>query len=49
MIVFFEELCGDWKLNFKLYVKVVNKEEKGKEVLVDYDNCVVDLKKCFGD
>ncbi|MCG0041130.1 ABC transporter substrate-binding protein, partial [Escherichia coli] len=47
--VFSEELRGDWKSNFKLYAKAVNKEEKGKEVLADYDKRVVELKKRLGD
>ncbi|MFS8605837.1 iron-siderophore ABC transporter substrate-binding protein [Priestia megaterium] len=47
--VFSEELRGDWKSNFELYAKAVNKEEKGKEVLADYDNRVADLKKRLGD
>jgi len=32
-IVFSDTLRGDWKENFKLYVKAVNQETKGEEVL----------------
>ncbi|MCU7558549.1 iron-siderophore ABC transporter substrate-binding protein [Macrococcus capreoli] len=47
--VFSEELRGDWKENFKLYAKAVNKEEKGKEVLADYTNHVEKTRKALGD
>lgn len=35
--VFSETLRGEWKDNFSLYAKAVNKEEKGKEILEDFD------------
>ncbi|MFS3929702.1 ABC transporter substrate-binding protein [Priestia flexa] len=47
--VFAEELRGDWKENFKLYSKAVNKEDEGKKVLADFDNRVADLKEKLGD
>ncbi|WP_409299360.1 ABC transporter substrate-binding protein [Peribacillus sp. SCS-26] len=47
--VFSETLRGDWQQNFKLYAKAVNKEEKGKEVLADYNNHVEEVKKAAGD
>ncbi|WP_053368093.1 ABC transporter substrate-binding protein [Bacillus sp. FJAT-27245] len=47
--VFAETLRGDWKQNFELYAKAVNKEEKGKEVLADYDKRIEDLKGKLGD
>ncbi|RHW39018.1 iron-siderophore ABC transporter substrate-binding protein [Neobacillus notoginsengisoli] len=47
--VFAETLRGDWKENFELYSKAVNKEEKGKEVLSDYDKRIEDLKGKLGD
>ena len=33
--VFAEDLRGNWKHNFELYAKAVNKEDKGKEVIAD--------------
>lgn len=47
--VFSETLRGDWKENFKLYAKAVNKEEKGNEVLKKYDDHVAELKQKLGD
>ncbi|WP_409271971.1 ABC transporter substrate-binding protein [Neobacillus sp. SCS-31] len=47
--VFAETLRGDWKQNFELYAKAVNKEEKGKEVLADYGKRIEDLKGKLGD
>ncbi|KAB7707260.1 ABC transporter substrate-binding protein [Bacillus aerolatus] len=47
--VFSETLRGDWKENFKLYAKAVNKEEEGKKVLADYDKRIADMKKELGD
>jgi iron complex transport system substrate-binding protein len=47
--VFAEDLRGNWKNNFELYAKAVNKEEKGKEVLAAYDQRIEDLKAELGD
>ncbi|MCM3765841.1 ABC transporter substrate-binding protein [Neobacillus niacini] len=47
--VFAETLRGDWKENFKLYGKALNLEEKGNQVLADYDKHVADLKGKLGD
>jgi iron complex transport system substrate-binding protein len=47
--VFAEDLRGNWKMNFELYAKAVNKEEKGKEVLAAYDKRIEDLKGKLGD
>ncbi|WP_153125911.1 ABC transporter substrate-binding protein [Peribacillus tepidiphilus] len=47
--VFSETLRGDWKENFALYAKAVNKEEKGKEVLAQYDERVNKIKETLGD
>lgn len=47
--VFAEDLRGNWKNNFELYAKAVNKEEKGKEVLAAYDQRIEDLKAKLGD
>ena len=44
-----ETLRGDWKENFELYAKALNKEEKGKEVLAEYDQRIEDLKGKLGD
>lgn len=47
--VFAETLRGDWKENFQLYAKAINKEDKGKEVLAAYDNRIAEFKEQAGD
>lgn len=47
--VFADDLRGNWKNNFELYSKAVNKEEKGKEVIEAYDSRIADLKEQLGD
>ncbi|KQL53161.1 iron siderophore-binding protein [Heyndrickxia shackletonii] len=47
--VFAETLRGDWKDNFSLYAKAVNKEAKGKEVIQQFDQRIADIKKELGD
>ncbi|CAH0344697.1 iron-siderophore ABC transporter substrate-binding protein [Bacillus sp. CECT 9360] len=47
--VFSETLRGDWKENFSLYAKALNREDKAKEVLSQYDQKVNDLKEKLGD
>lgn len=47
--VFSETLRGDWKENFKLYSKAVNKEDKGKEVLTAFDARIDTFKETFKD
>jgi iron complex transport system substrate-binding protein len=44
-----ETLRGNWKENFELYAKAVNKEDKGQEVLAQYDQRIEDLKGKLGD
>jgi iron complex transport system substrate-binding protein len=47
--VFSETLRGNWKDNFMLYAKAVNKEEKGKEVIAEYDKRIEELITKLGD
>ncbi|MDQ0162033.1 ABC transporter substrate-binding protein [Aeribacillus alveayuensis] len=47
--VFSETLRGDWKENFQLYAKALNMEEKGKEVLAEFDAHVEGVKEKLGD
>lgn len=47
--IFAEDLRGNWKTNFELYAKAVNKEEKGKEVMAAYDARIAGLKEQLGD
>lgn len=47
--VFSETLRGDWKENFELYAKSLNREEEGKLVLSDFDNHVSEVKEKLGD
>ncbi|MDP4098393.1 iron-siderophore ABC transporter substrate-binding protein [Paenibacillus sp. P96] len=47
--VFSDTLRGDWKENFKLYAKALNKEQEGAQVLKEYDNHVAQVKQKLGD
>ncbi|WLD93650.1 ABC transporter substrate-binding protein [Alkalihalobacillus sp. AL-G] len=47
--VFSETLRGDWQINFKLYAKALNIEEKGQEVLGNYENRVKEISEKLGD
>ncbi|WP_163182972.1 MULTISPECIES: ABC transporter substrate-binding protein [Neobacillus] len=47
--VFSETLRGDWQENFKLYAKAVNLEEKGNQVLDDFNKHIADVKEKLGD
>lgn len=47
--VFAETLRGNWKENFELYAKAVNKEKEGQEVLANYDGKINGLKEKLGD
>ncbi|RAL27011.1 ABC transporter substrate-binding protein [Thermoflavimicrobium daqui] len=47
--VFSDKLRGDWKENFSLYAKAVNKEAEGKKLLADYDKKLEEVKKKAGD
>jgi iron complex transport system substrate-binding protein len=44
-----ETLRGEWQENFKLYAKAVNQEEKGNEILADYEQRIADLQNKLGD
>lgn len=47
--VFEEQLRGDWKVNFELIAKAVNKEEQGQKVINDYNQRVKELSANLGD
>ncbi|WP_313892087.1 iron-siderophore ABC transporter substrate-binding protein [Psychrobacillus sp.] len=47
--VFSETLRGDWKDNFKLYAKALNLEDKGTEVLSQFDVHLEEVKQSLGD
>ncbi|MCM3585089.1 iron-siderophore ABC transporter substrate-binding protein [Mesobacillus maritimus] len=47
--VFAETIKGNWKENFELYAKAVNKEEEGNQILSDYDNRITELKTALGE
>lgn len=47
--VFAETLKGDWKENFALYSKALNKEEEGKKIMDDYDARVASISEEAGD
>lgn len=47
--VYAETLRGDWKENFSLYSKAVNKEEEGNKVIADFDKRIEEMKGKLGD
>lgn len=47
--VFSDTLRGDWKENFTLYAKALNLEEKGNEVLSQFDTHIEEVKQSLGD
>ncbi|SFI87827.1 ABC transporter substrate-binding protein [Thermoflavimicrobium dichotomicum] len=47
--VFSDKLRGDWKENFKLYAKTVNKEAEGQKLIAAFDKKVEEVKKKAGD
>lgn len=47
--VYAETLRGDWKENFTLYTKAVNKEKEGQNALNDYKKRIAGIKEQLGD
>lgn len=47
--IFEETLRGDWKINFQLIAKALNREEKGEQVLGDYADRIASLQEKLGD
>jgi iron complex transport system substrate-binding protein len=47
--IFSEDLAGDWKINFSLYSRAVNKEEEGKELMEAFDHRVEEAKAKLAD
>jgi len=47
--VFAEDLGGDWKINFKLYMDAVNKTEEGDKAMAEFDKRVAEVKSKIGD
>lgn len=47
--VFSETLRGEWKTNFELYAKALNKEDEGKKVIAAFDQRVTEFKDKFAD
>ncbi|WP_108670623.1 ABC transporter substrate-binding protein [Peribacillus acanthi] len=47
--IFAETLRGNWKENFELYAKALNKEEEGQQIIADYDNRISTMKEELGD
>ncbi|RJX39015.1 helix-turn-helix domain-containing protein [Paenibacillus pinisoli] len=47
--VFAEDLGGDWKVNFKLYMDAVNKTEEGDKAMAEFDKRVAEVKSKIGD
>ncbi|MCP3776450.1 AraC family transcriptional regulator [Paenibacillus sp. MZ04-78.2] len=46
--VFAEDLGGDWKINFKLYMDAINKKEEGDKAMAVFDKRVADVKAKLG-
>ncbi|MCR4267447.1 ABC transporter substrate-binding protein [Nitratireductor sp. ZSWI3] len=44
-----ERLRGDWRENFKLWAKAVNREEDGRKVLADFDAHAAKLADALGE
>ncbi|RXT05244.1 ABC transporter substrate-binding protein [Ammoniphilus sp. CFH 90114] len=47
--VFSDTLRGQWKPNFELYAKALNKEEEGRKVIGDFDQRIEEFKTQFAD
>ncbi|WP_282942395.1 AraC family transcriptional regulator [Paenibacillus sp. RC67] len=47
--VFSEDLGGDWRANFKLYMEAVNKKEEGNKALAAFDKRVNEVKAKLGN
>ncbi|MED2711328.1 ABC transporter substrate-binding protein, partial [Bacillus toyonensis] len=47
--VYAETLRGDWKENFTLYTKAVNKEKEGQKAIEDYKKRIEGMKEKLGD
>ncbi|PFC33747.1 iron(III) dicitrate-binding protein, partial [Bacillus thuringiensis] len=47
--VYAETLRGDWKENFTLYTKAVNREKEGQKALDDYKKRIEGMKEKLGD
>jgi iron complex transport system substrate-binding protein len=47
--VFAETLRGNWKINFDLYAKALNKEEEGQQVLDEYADRIAEFQEEAGD
>lgn len=47
--VYAETLRGDWKENFTLYTKAVNKEKEGQKALEDYKKRIKGIQEKLGD
>ena len=47
--VYSETLGADWKKNFNLYAKAVDREEKAQQLIVQWDRRVADFQAKMGD
>ncbi|MFC0523936.1 ABC transporter substrate-binding protein [Pontibacillus salicampi] len=47
--IYSETLKGQWKDNFKLYAKALNKEDEGQKVMDDYDKRIENFADQAGD
>lgn len=47
--IFAETIKGDWKENFQLYAKALNREEVGNDVLTSFDDRVEQISTDLGD
>ncbi|WP_270169946.1 AraC family transcriptional regulator [Paenibacillus sp. SYP-B4298] len=47
--VFSEDLAGDWKINFELYMQALNKEAEGQRLMDEFDKRVAEAKVKLAD
>lgn len=47
--VFSEDLAGDWKINFGLYMEALNKQEEGKKLMEEFDKRVAEASVKLAD
>ncbi len=47
--VFSDDLAGDWKINFTLYMEALGKQEEGKSLMAEFDKRVEEAKAKLTD
>jgi len=47
--VFSDDLAGDWKINFSLYMETIGKQEEGNRLMAEFDKRVEEAKAKLAD